>query len=79
MARSKEGDMAGEIVANVANTTMYPAHSLQENQLGNSSLKMVVSEKIADFDDGIALEAEDDAERLQWEAGTHPDQQPTEE
>jgi hypothetical protein len=79
MARSKEGDMAGEIVANTANTTMYPAHSLQENQLGNSSLKMVVSEKIADFDDGIALEAEDDAERLQWEAGTHPDQQPTEE
>jgi hypothetical protein len=53
---------------------------VQENQLGNSSLKLVVSEAIPDDTgrDG-EFEAEDDPERLQWEAGTHPDQQPTEE
>ena len=75
--RDKDGDMAGEIVTHEANTSIYPAHSLQDNDLGNSGLKMVVSEVLPEsepFD-----EPEDDPERLQWEAGTHPDQQPTEE
>ena len=75
--RDKDGDMAGEIVTHEANTSIYPAHSLQDNDLGNSGLKMVVSELLPEsepFD-----EPEDDPERLQWEAGTHPDQQPTEE
>jgi hypothetical protein len=80
MARAKEGDMAGEIVPGEANTTMIPAHSIQENQLGNSSLKMVVSEVIPG-EEGVdgELEPEDDPDRLMWEAGTHPDQQPTNE
>ena len=80
MARARDGDMAGEIVPLEANTSIYPAHSLQENELGNSGLKMVVSEIIPDDTgrDG-EFEAEDDPERLLWEAGTHPDQQPTEE
>ena len=78
MARARDGDMAGEIVAAEANTTIIPAHSVQENQLGNSGLKMVVSELIPD-DTGAddEFEAEDDPERLQWLEGTHPDQQPT--
>jgi len=77
-ARDKEGDMRGEIVASEANTTIIPAHSVQENQLGNSSLKLVVSELIPD-DTGAdgEFEPEDDPERLQWLEGTHPDQQPT--
>jgi hypothetical protein len=59
---------------------MIPAHSIQENQLGNSSLKMVVSEVIPG-EEGVdgELEPEDDPDRLMWEAGTHPDQQPTNE
>ena len=77
-ARGKDGDMAGEIVAGVANADIYPAHSLQPNQLGNSSLTMTVSTKLTDDTgrDG-EFEAEDDPERLQWLEGTHPDQQPT--
>lgn len=72
-------DVAGGMVAGVANTTVIPAHSLEENTLGNSGLKMSHIVKIPDDDGGIPPEAEDDPERLQWEAGTHPDQQPTEE
>ena len=77
-ARDKEGDMQGVIVASEANTTIIPAHSVQENQLGNSSLKLVVSEVIPG-EEGVdgEFEPEDDPERLQWLAGTHPDQQPT--
>ena len=80
IARDKDEDIAGEIVAESANTDIYPAHSVQENQLGNSGLKMVVSELIPD-DTGAdgEFEPEDDPERLMWEAGTHPDQQPTNE
>ena len=75
--RDKDGDMAGEIVTHEANTSIFPAHSLQDNDLGNSGLKMVVSELLPE--NGAPDEPEDDPERLQWEAGTHPDQQPTEE
>ena len=77
-ARDKDGDMAGEIVAGVANADIYPAHSLQPNELGNSGLTMTVSTTLTDDTgrDG-EFEAEDDPERLQWLEGTHPDQQPT--
>ena len=47
MARARDGDMAGEIVSGEANTTIVPAHAIQENELGNSGLKMVVTEAIA--------------------------------
>jgi len=47
MARARDGDMAGEIVPGTANTDIYPAHAIQENELGNSGLKMVVTEAIA--------------------------------
>lgn len=77
-ARDKDGDMAGEIVPGVANADIYPAHSLQPNELGNSGLTMTVSTTLTDDTgrDG-EFEAEDDPERLQWLEGTHPDQQPT--
>lgn len=76
--RSKTGNMTGAITAGVANTDLYPAHSIQENQLGNSDLKLVTSTLMTD-DTGAdgENEPEDDPERLQWIAGTHPDQQPT--
>ena len=76
-ARDREGDMRGEIVTSEANTSIIPAHSVQENQLGNSLLKLVVAEPMEE--NGAPDEPEDDPERLQWLEGTHPDQQPTEE
>lgn len=75
--RGKTGTMGGTIDPGVANTDIYPAHSLQENAFGNSALILTVTETLTDST-GIEgeFEAEDDPERLQWLEGTHPDQQP---
>lgn len=80
IARARDGDMTGEIVPGEANTDIVPAHSIQENQLGNSGLKLTTSTLIPGEEevDG-EFEPEDDPERLQWLEGTHPDQQPPEE
>jgi hypothetical protein len=80
MARARDGDMAGEIAPGTANTDIYPAHSIQENELGNSGLRLTTSTLIPG-EEGVdgEFEPEDDPERLQWLEGTHPDQQPPEE
>jgi len=80
MARARDGDMAGEIVPGTANTDIYPAHAIQENELGNSGLRLTTSTLIPG-EEGVdgEFEPEDDPERLQWLEGTHPDQQPPEE
>jgi hypothetical protein len=80
MARARDGDMAGEIVPGEANTTIVPAHAIQENELGNSGLRLTTSTPIPG-EEGVdgEFEPEDDPERLQWLEGTHPDQQPPEE
>ena len=77
-ARLVEGDMAGTIVSG-ANTEIDVLYVAQENELGNSGLKLSFTTTLTD-DTGAADEAEseDDEERLQWEAGTHPDQNTTE-
>ena len=46
-ARGKDGPMAGEIVSEEANNSVIPLYSIQQNQLGNTGLKMVVTEAIA--------------------------------
>jgi hypothetical protein len=80
MARARDGDMAGEIVPGTANTDIVPAHTIQENELGNSGLRLTTSTLIPG-EEGVdgEFEPEDDPERLQWLEGTHPDQQPPEE
>lgn len=78
-ARSKTGNMTGAIVSGTANSTIIPAHTITENTFGNSSLTLTASEIEAINPDTADDEAEDDPERLLWEAGTHPEQQPTEE
>jgi hypothetical protein len=80
MARARDGDMAGEIVPGEANTDIVPAHTIQENELGNSGLRLTTSTLILG-EEGVdgEFEPEDDPVRLQWLEGTHPDQQPPEE
>ena len=74
------GVIGGDVVEGDANTEIYPAHSLRTDTLGNYRLKMTTAVNLTDDAgrDG-EFEAEDDPERLMWEAGTHPDQQQTEE
>ena len=72
------GVIGGDVAEGDANTDIYPAHSVRTDTLGNYRLKMTTIGNLTD-DTGAAdeNEPEDDPERLQWLAGTHPDQQPT--
>jgi len=78
--------MAGELVAPSvgltgvpnANTEINQLQEIFENELGNSGLKMTAGVVLPVVTEG-EFEDEEDEERLQWAAGTHPDQQQTEE
>ena len=85
-ARLAEGDMTGELVATSVGVTVVPnanteinqTQEIFENELGNSGLKMTAGVVFPVVTEG-EFEDEEDEERLQWAAGTHPDQQQTEE
>jgi hypothetical protein len=84
--RLVEGDMTGELVATSiglagvpnANTEINQLQEIFENELGNSGLKITAGVVLPVVTEG-EFEDEEDEERLQWAAGTHPEQQQTEE